>query len=245
VVLDTTNLSGMMIPDDIVASKRRIVIDHHMRNGKVNADIYYSDETKPSCAEIVREIIVAAGKKLDRESALALAAGIITDTAHFRFARSHTLRTMVGILEEGGLGLEEVLALVEDEVQDVSRKIAFLKGAQRVRFEQMGEFVVALSNVSAFEGALSKNLLSLGADVVFVGAQAKKEFRVSGRATQALVRKGFHVGKLMEEAGREMGGQGGGHAGAAGMSGEGEMEAALNILAEKALAALKELKDGR
>jgi nanoRNase/pAp phosphatase (c-di-AMP/oligoRNAs hydrolase) len=81
----------------------------------------------------------------------------------------------------------------------------------------------------------------MGADVVFVGAQAKNEFRVSGRATQALVRKGFHIGKIMEETGRDMGGQGGGHAGAAGMSGEGEMEAALNILMEKALLALRSI----
>jgi len=243
VVLDTSNLGGLFIPEDVLASKRKIVIDHHMRNGKLDVDMYYSDETKPSCAEIAKGILEAAGKKADRQSALALAMGIITDTAHFRFARSATLRTMVGIIEEGGITLEEVLTLVEDDMPDVSRKIAFLKGAQRVRFEQTGEYVVALSNVSAFEGALSKNLLSLGADVVFVGAQVKKEFRVSGRATQALVRKGFHIGKVMDETGKDLGGQGGGHAGAAGMSGEGEMEAALNILAEKAIITLKGLKD--
>lgn len=245
VVLDTCNLGGLFIPEDVLSSKRKIVIDHHMRAANVEADMYYSDETKPSCAEIAKGVLEAAGKKADRPTALALAMGIITDTAHFRFAKSSTLRTMVGILEEGSITLEEVLILVEDDTPDVSKKIAFLKGAQRVRFEQTGEYVVALSNVSAFEGALSKNLLSLGADVVFVGAQVKTEFRVSGRATQSLVRKGFHIGKLMDETGREMGGQGGGHAGAAGMSGEGEMEAALNILAEKALVALGGLRDRR
>jgi len=242
VMIDTSNISALEIPPDVLAGKRKLVIDHHMKNIQLTGiDIYYSDETKPSCAEIIYELLHAAGKKPDRETAAALAAGIITDTAHFRFARTSTLRALTDMLDESGLQLEEVLTLIEDEVPDKSRKLAFLKGAQRLRFEQAGEYTVAVSHVSAFEGALCKAMMVLGADVSFVGAQAKQEFRVSGRAAQALVRKGFHVGKLMEETGRDMGGQGGGHAGAAGMSGVGEMEAALNILVEKALAALKGL----
>jgi len=243
VIIDTNNLLALGIPAEVLAAKRKIIIDHHLRNGKMEGvELYYSDESRPSCAEIVFRLLKAAGKKVDRETAAALAAGIITDTAHFRFARTSTLQDLTEMLELSGLQLEEVLVLLEEDLPDMSRKLAFMKGAQRLRFEQAGDYVVAVSHVSSFEGALCKSLLALGADVVFVGAQAKHEFRVSGRATQALVRKGFHVGKIMEETGREMGGQGGGHAGAAGMSGEGEMEAALNILAEKALAALRGIK---
>ena len=247
VIIDTGNMPAIGVPPEVLKEKRKIVIDHHMKNLQLtDIDFYYSDETKPSCAEIICELLHAAGKKADRETAAALAAGIITDTAHFRFARTSTLRALTGILDESGLQLEEVLTLIEDEVPDKSRKLAFLKGAQRVRFEQAGEFTVAVSHVSSFEGALCKAMMVLGADVAFVGAQAKNEFRVSGRATQALVRKGFHIGKLMEETGRDMGGQGGGHAGAAGMSGVGEMEAALNILSDKALAVLRQMpKDGQ
>jgi nanoRNase/pAp phosphatase (c-di-AMP/oligoRNAs hydrolase) len=247
VVLDTSNLPSLGIPAEILDAKRRIIIDHHLKNGNVKGvDLYYSDESKPSCAEIIWELLKVknGAGKVDRGTAAALSAGILTDTAHLRFARTSTLRALAEILDRSGLPLEDVLALMEDDIPDMSRKVAFLKGAQRLRFEPAGEYIVAASHVSAFEGALSKTLLALGADVVFVGAQAKHEFRVSGRATQALVRRGFHVGKLMEEAGREMGGQGGGHAGAAGMSGEGEMEAAVNILVEKALTALKQMPKG-
>jgi phosphoesterase RecJ-like protein len=249
VVLDTSNLPSLGIPEEVLASRPKVIIDHHLKNGNVKGvELYYCDDAKPSCAEIIWELLKArdGGRegKIDRETAAALSAGILTDTAHLRFAKTSTVKALVEILDRSGLALEEVLALMEDDVPDMSRKVAFLKGAQRLRFEPAGEYIVAASNVSAFEGALSKTLLSLGADVVFVGAQAKKEFRVSGRATQALVRKGFHVGKLMEEAGRDMGGQGGGHAGAAGMSGEGEMEAAVNILVEKALTALRQMPKG-
>jgi len=240
VIIDTGNILALEIPPEVLREKRLVIVDHHLKNnGLEGIDLYYSDETKPSCAEIVCDLLHATGKRADRESAAALAAGIITDTAHFRFARTSTLQALTDILDESGLQLEEVLTLIEDEVPDKSRKLAFLKGAQRIRFEQAGDYTVAVSHVSSFEGALCKAMMVLGADVAFVGAQAKREFRVSGRASQALVRKGFHVGKLMEETGRDMGGQGGGHAGAAGMSGEGEMEAALNILMEKALSTLK------
>jgi nanoRNase/pAp phosphatase (c-di-AMP/oligoRNAs hydrolase) len=247
VLIDTSNMASTGVDPEAIASHRKLIIDHHMKNLQLEGiDIYYSDESKPSCAEIVCELLQAAGKKADRQTAAALAAGIITDTAHFRFARTSTLRALTDLLDESGHQLEEVLTLIEDEVPDKSRKLAFLKGAQRLRFEQAGEFTVAVSNVSSFEGALCKAMMVLGADVSFVGAQAKHEFRVSGRASQALVRKGFHVGKLMEETGRDMGGQGGGHAGAAGMSGTGEMEAALNILMEKALAVLRQMpKNGK
>ena len=240
VIIDTSNLLALGVPEDVLAGKRKIIIDHHLKSTQLEGiELYFSDETKPSCAEIVCDILRAAGKKADRETAAALAAGIITDTAHFRFARTSTLKALTGLLEESGLQLEEVLTLIEDEVPDKSRKLAFLKGAQRIRFEQVGDYAVAISNVSSFEGGLCKAMMVLGADVAFAGSQAKKEFRVSGRASQALVRKGFHIGKMMEDTGRDMGGQGGGHPGAAGMSGEGEMEAALNILMEKALSALK------
>jgi len=249
IVLDTSNLPSLGIPEEVLMSKRKLIIDHHMRNENVKGvDLYYCDDGKPSCAEIIWELLVlvkgagAPGRKdLDRETAAAISAGILTDTAHLRFAKTSTVKALAEILERSNLALEDVLVLMEDDVSDMSRKIAFLKGSQRLRFEQAGEYIVAASYVSAFEGALSKTMLSLGADVVFVGAQAKKEFRVSGRATQALVRKGFHVGRLMEGTGRDMDGQGGGHAGAAGMSGEGEMEAAVNILVEKALSALRQM----
>ncbi|MGQ9583010.1 MAG: DHH family phosphoesterase [Thermoplasmatota archaeon] len=275
VVLDTSNTSALGVPEEVWTTKRRIVIDHHMRSATLrDVDVYYTDDTKPSCAELVWGILQErarmaggtlpegagresqgppsggggpppgappGGPALDRGTALALAAGILTDTAHFRFARSGTLRTLGEILERSGLALEEVLGLLSEEEPDVSRKTAFLKGAQRLRFERAGEWFVAVSHVSAFEGALCRTLLSLGADVAFVAAQEGRDYRVSGRASQALVRRGLHIGRLMEEAGRELGGQGGGHAGAAGMSGVGEMEAALNILMQRAVEALREL----
>ena len=55
------------------------------------------------------------------------------------------------------------------------------------------------------------------------------------------MKAGFHAGSLMEEVGKELEGAGGGHDGAAGLSGVGDVEAVLNICLEKAISVLKKL----
>ena len=48
-----------------------------------------------------------------------------------------------------------------------------------------------------------------------------------------MINKGFHLGTFLEEVGSEVNGQGGGHDGAAGLSGRGDVEAVLHICKEK------------
>jgi hypothetical protein len=81
----------------------------------------------------------------------------------------------------------------------------------------------------------------LGADIVFVGSQRGEHFRISARATQAVVRKGIHLGKLLGGVGSETTNGGGGHPGAAGLTGVGDVEAILNISAENAMKILKKI----
>jgi nanoRNase/pAp phosphatase (c-di-AMP/oligoRNAs hydrolase) len=78
-------------------------------------------------------------------------------------------------------------------------------------------------------------MLSLGADIAFVGSQRGEEFRVSARARQDVVRMGLHLGKLLEDVGAETSNDGGGHGGAAGLVGIGDVEAILNICMSRSL----------
>ena len=75
--------------------------------------MYYCDASKTSCAEIIYQILKKAGIEIDRPIALALSAGIITDTARFKFANLETLRTFIEIMTESGMELKEVLQIVE------------------------------------------------------------------------------------------------------------------------------------
>lgn len=218
-----------------------IVVDHHAKNDKwAKARLYYCDDSKTSCSEILFELLKAAGKKPSKDVTHALMFGMLTDSGYFKFAKPATLVTFAEIMAVHGTQMDEVMGLVETE-QDISERISQLKGAQRLKYWKVGEYIVAVSQGSAFEASVCKALLAIGADIVFVGSQRGDQFRISARATQAVVRRGVHLGKLLGGVGSETTNGGGGHPGAAGLTGTGDVEAILNISAESALKVLRKL----
>ncbi len=105
---------------------------------------------------------------------------------------------------------------------------------------------VLVTGAGGFIGShLAERMLGLGADVAFVGSQRGDQFRISARASQVLVRKGLHLGKLLGSVGSETTNGGGGHPGAAGITGVGDVEAILNICAENALKILRSIGSSR
>jgi phosphoesterase RecJ-like protein len=238
-VLDTSGPD--QIPVDMDYSDA-IVLDHHARNRMwEGARLYHCDDTKASCAEIVFELLKVAGRSPDREAALALMAGIVTDTGYFKFARPASMIAFAELMQLHGIDMDEVTGLVSLDT-DQSEKISQLRGAQRLKYWKVGDRIVAVSQGSAFEASVCKSLVHLGADVAFVGSQRGKAFRISARATPEMVRKGIHLGRLLSGVGSETSNGGGGHPGAAGISGVGDVEAMLNISAENAMKRLREIQ---
>lgn len=218
-----------------------IVVDHHAKNARwEKAWMYHCDDSKSSCSEIVFELLKTGGKAPTRDSALALLFGILTDSGYFRFARPNTLVTFSELMNTHKIQMDEAMGVVDVET-DISERISQLKGAQRLKYWKVGEYIVAVSQGSAFEASVCKALLSLGADIAFVGSQRGEQFRISARATQAMVRKGIHLGKLLGGVGSETTNGGGGHPGAAGLTGTGDVEAILNISLENALKHLRKM----
>lgn len=237
-VLDTSGPE--QLPEGIDLTDA-IVVDHHTRNSKWDsARFYYTDDSKSSCAEIVVELVKAGDRRISRDSALALMLGMLTDTGTFKFSRPAMLRTYAGLMEEHDIHMDEVLDLLSVET-DISERVSQLRGAQRLKYWKVGEHIVAASQGSAFEASVCKGLISLGADIAFVGSQRGEMFRISARATQAVVRKGVHLGKLLGDVGSETSNGGGGHPGAAGLTGKGDVEAILNISVENAVKVLRKL----
>jgi nanoRNase/pAp phosphatase (c-di-AMP/oligoRNAs hydrolase) len=234
---DTVVAVDSSSPDQIgidVKGRDLVVIDHHANCGGWNGALFYCDDSKRSCAEVVFELLKVAGTKIDREIGLALAAGMLTDSGHFRFANPDILRSFAELMDASEVSMDEAMDLTDLE-PDVSERISQLKGAQRLRFERLGDYIVAISLGSSHESSVCKSLLATGADVAFVGSQRDEKFRISARARQDLVRQGFHLGKLLDEIGGETSSSGGGHAGAAGITGTGDVEALLNICISKSM----------
>lgn len=208
-----------------------IVIDHHTKNGTWDAKTYLCDEGKTSCAELVYQILKIAKIKINKKIGTSLLAGIITDTGQFSRANKGTYITTAEILKESGVGIEDVFKLIkEGEHQtDNSQKIALLKGAQRMNFEIINGFILASSYVSSYESAVSKMLTMMGADVSIVGGEKNGYVRVSTRATPEAVKRGVHLGKILSDIGKTIKCDGGGHAGAAGLNGYGDVETIMGI----------------
>ncbi len=237
-LFDRTILVDIPSPERVGEYKEKlgnhIVIDHHSQTFNWETELCYVDENKTSCAEIIYEILKLGEIKITPKIGLALLAGIMTDTGKFSYANASTLKTFAEIMEESCVGMDDVLLLFEEEHEtDYSKKISRLKGAQRLKYQRKGGFIIAVSSVSSFEASVCNALLSLGADCAFVGSQRENEFRISARANSAIIKNGLHLGNIMAEIGGENGCEGGGHDGAAGLTGQGDVEAMLNICIER------------
>ena len=240
VVVDTS--SPFQLTDD-GSIEADIVIDHHKSTGKWNADcMMYCDEARSSCCEIIKDMLVVSGRSIPRDVALMLMGGILTDAGHFQFADANTLRAFADLMESNDIGMDEALGLVEAEVS-ISERISMLKAASRVRFERVGQMIVAVSLSGSFEASSCRALIDAGADVAFVASQRDAEFRISGRATMEANRKGIHLGDILAQAGCETMTDGGGHGCAAGISGIGDAEAMLEICMHITMDRMRVIRD--
>jgi nanoRNase/pAp phosphatase (c-di-AMP/oligoRNAs hydrolase) len=214
-----------------------IVIDHHCGPG-VGASLMLLDESALSSCELAWDVM-GRPETLGRLAGICLLAGLMADTGHLRRGDHRTLEAAAGILRAAGLRLEDLQPFLEAAGdQDVSRRVSRLKGAQRLRFERAGDWVVATSEIGAFESAVCGALISVGADIALAGSAREGSFRIAGRAARQAVDAGLNLGEMFARLARECGGEGGGHDGAAGFSGEGDVEAMLNICAREALEAV-------
>lgn len=218
-----------------------IVIDHHKPTGKWDMDLFYCDDSRTSCCEIVKDVIETAGIAIDRDMGLMLLGGMLTDSGHFQYAKPAMLRAFSEIMTGCGIDMDEAMDLTQAPVS-MSERIAMLKAIERTRFDRVGEMIVAISFGGSFEASSCRAIMAAGADVVFVGSQRDENFRLSGRATQEAVRKGVHLGEIMSGIGQETMSDGGGHGGAAGLTGIGDTEAMLNICMSRTMDVFREIK---
>jgi nanoRNase/pAp phosphatase (c-di-AMP/oligoRNAs hydrolase) len=214
--------TGQRIPDDAV------VIDHHVPTGRWEGHPMLVDDSRVSCCEIVLELYDRLGAELPRDAGLMLLGGMYTDSGAFRFADPRLLRSFSDIMDRCGIHMDEVMSLTKAP-DSISERVAVLKSMEDMRFERVGPCLVAVALAGSFESSVCRTFLEAGADVAFVASQRDETFRLSARAKQEIVRKGLNLGAILGDIGTETGTVGGGHEGAAGVSGTGDAEAMLHI----------------
>jgi nanoRNase/pAp phosphatase (c-di-AMP/oligoRNAs hydrolase) len=240
VVVDTSSPEQFR-PGIVKVPEGSIVIDHHSRSDKWAGMHYICDDSRVACTEVILDLIKESGIEIEKDVGLALLGGMLTDSGHFQFADPVLLRDFAYVMETAHIGMDEAMDLTRSSVS-MSERVSVMKCIERSKYERVGDMIVATSYGGAFEASGCKALMAAGADVVFVASQRDNDFRLSGRATQEMIRRGIDLSALVKDIGVETDSDGGGHEGAAGLSGTGDVEAMLHICLERTMDEFRKIK---
>jgi bifunctional oligoribonuclease and PAP phosphatase NrnA len=231
-LIDTNTIEQLdEIEDRLKASKAPLlIIDHHTPNPDTEklCKLCIVNEQAAATCEIVYDMYQQANIQLSLNEARALFTGIAFDTRHFALGDSDTFRIAGGLVSVG-VDAQAMLALFSNPI-DNSERPAKLKACKRAKIVKIGEWIIALSHVSAYEASASKSLVDLGAHMAAVAGKKNGKLEVSLRCNRDFIEQtGVHLGKdIAMPLGEALQGVGGGHAMAAGVNAKGEIEDALN-----------------
>ncbi len=228
VLLDTNTIHQLADFQERVKSAQSpiIVVDHHAVHPETKrlATISASDENASSTCELVYRFFMDMNVHFTQDEAAALFLGIAYDTRHFILANSTTLKIVADLID-AGLNAQEILSLLSLPMRE-SERVARLKASKRVRLLKVKGWIIAFSNVSAYQASAARALVSLGAHVAIVIGQRNKKLSVSMRASQDFHKEtNIHLGRdLASPLGDQLGGMGGGHSTSAGVNCVGTIE---------------------
>jgi len=236
ILLDTNTIQqlGTMAEKVKKISVPIIVVDHHAPHPETEqvARLVITQEKAASTCEMVYNFYKEVDIKPDLNVAEALFLGIAFDTRHFLLANSSTFQT---VAELGNLGVntQEILPILSLPMES-SERVARIKACQRAKLLKMGDWIIALSRVSAFQASAARALVDLGVHLAVVAGQKNGGIEISMRSTREFNEvTNIHLGRdIARPLGESLLGMGGGHATAAGVNGIGNVETGLKLCLE-------------
>jgi nanoRNase/pAp phosphatase (c-di-AMP/oligoRNAs hydrolase) len=231
VLLDTNTTQQLGRLAEKVVNRRVpiIVIDHHAAHPQTEqiAKLCITNETSSSTCEMVYAFYKQLSIKPGLNEAKALFLGITFDTRHFVLADSSTFKTISELSDIGVNPQEELSSL--SLPMDFSERVARMKACRRAKLVKVGNWIIALSNVSAYQASAARALIDLGAHMAAVAGQKNEKIEISMRCSRDFNKMtGIHLGKdIAKPLGEYLQGMGGGHATAAGVNGIGHVEKGL------------------
>ena len=217
IVVDCASPSqiGFKLPDVPLC-----IVDHHSAasdnwpEGALELKGDYS-----STAEMVWDWFQSKSLEINPDQGTLLLSAIISDTGRFKHSRPGCHRRVDEICKASGIDIVDVIEKVESEDLNHSQRISIHKAVSRSTVHEVGEFIVSITRAGTNEGLVAHALLAAGAHASFVYKKNSSDLRLSSRASRTATNQGIHLGELMKKIADRLGGDGGGHAGAAGWSG--------------------------
>jgi phosphoesterase RecJ-like protein len=231
VLLDTNTTQQLgQLAERVVNSRVPIiVIDHHAAHPQTEqiAKLCITSEATSSTCEMVYDFYKQLNLKPGLNEAKALFLGITFDTRHFVLAGSSTFKTISELSDIGVNPQEELSSL--SLPMDFSERVARFKACRRANLMKVGNWIIALSHVSAYQASAARALIDLGAHMAAVAGQKNEKIEMSMRCTREFNQvTGIHLGRdIAKPLGEYLQGMGGGHTTAAGVNGVGQVEKGL------------------
>ena len=211
------NQPGIELPD-----VPKCIIDHHSAGESFELSVSDLEINWDTCS--TAEIIYTWAEKyalsrINHESRMLLLAGIITDTGRFRHANADALAIAGRLAADAGIDYTTLIEDMESVELNNSQRVAITKALSRVQTLDAGRWFLSYTRAGTNEGIVARALITAGADIALVCRRSNGETRLTARACRAATREGIHLGTLMQKMVERSGGEGGGHAGAAGWTG--------------------------
>jgi len=200
----------------------KCVIDHHSAGEPFDmnkGDLYINWDTNSTAEIILCWAEKYAAERIEASTRQLLLAGIVTDTGRFRHAKSEALLAAGRLASSEGFVFSEFIEEMESVELNNSQRVAIAKALTRVETLDTGRWFLSHTRAGTNEGVVARSLISAGADIALVCRRHQEYTRLTARASAKSTREGIHLGSMMEKMVERSGGEGGGHAGAAGWTG--------------------------
>lgn len=217
------------------------VFDHHEieKRSIVSGKNAFINPKAISTTQLIYETI---GKNnFNKKMCFYVCLGILEDTGHFITGSVFAFKIFSDCLEKSGKKYSELLGVVKREINR-DEKYALLKAAQRAQIHDVGEAIVTTSILSFYQGQAATKLLDFGSDISLVAGTDKHGVTsMSVRADSVFksLKKFNSMTHLLKPLQKKVGGEIGGHSGAAQWKGnfspEKIIEESIQILEKKFL----------
>jgi hypothetical protein len=207
IIYDTysAHLLGLPLPD------RFALFDHHEPGGhrfsRLNSKLAGSAEwafvqpVESTCSLLV-DLFLEHGVTITPDMALALAAGIVTDTIWLRNADAAALRRLAVLLEAADLYVEGVLAVVDGAGRKSARRPVVLDAIHGLQEHNSGGWSILSAETDSLDYgfAVTEALNHLGGDVCVVAFPRNGYAMVMAECRASLVEHiGIDLAGLMKE----------------------------------------------
>jgi nanoRNase/pAp phosphatase (c-di-AMP/oligoRNAs hydrolase) len=178
---------------------RYALFDHHSTSGghrygsftntlAQDAEWCWLRPVESTCSLLV-DLFFVHGVPITTKMAVALAAGIITDTGWLQVADASAFRRLAAVLEPTGMYLEDVVGILESPGQRAARRSAVLSALREVQERSVGRWCILSVEADAEEhGWVLTDVLSrVGGDICATVCSANDQTKVTVECAGPLV----------------------------------------------------------